>query len=175
MGAPALTQLSARNRAVIEQGRRFSLMMHGAAWLYNVVLAHMLGAQTLEDAHREDLAEWADRAHAVGDDLVAWDLEELWHLTGTRVPVRARLFVRRWQEILRTHGPRGVADRADARALIVDRERAMKGRNARSDNAKALAQWGGASGTAALDFRWSTARMLVTDIRRGLELADAQD
>jgi hypothetical protein len=172
---PALACLSARNLAAIEQGRRFSLLMHGALWLYNVVLAHMLGSTELEDAHRDEFREWADRADGAGDVLVAWDLEELWDITGARVPVRARLFARRWQEVARTHGFHALVDRADARALIIDRERAMKGSNARTVNSKALNQWGGASATAALDFRWTTARLLIADVRRGLELADAQD
>ena len=51
----------------------------------------------------------------------------------------------------------------------------MKGRNARSINHKALEQWGGDSGTAPLDYRWSTARALIADIRDGLEGEHAQD
>jgi hypothetical protein len=159
----------------IEQGRRFSLLMHGASLLYNVELAQRRGSGGLADDHRERFADWADAAAAAGDALAAWELEELWALTGSRVPVAARAFVGRWQGLLREHDPHALVDNPQARTLVITREQAMKGRNARSINHKALEQWGGDSGTAALDYRWSTARVLIDDIREGLGNADAQD
>ena len=37
----------------------------------------------------------------------------------------------------------------------------------------ALKQWGGSSGATPLDYRWSTARVLINDIRAGLERTNA--
>jgi hypothetical protein len=108
-------------------------------------------------------------------DPADWGLEDLWEVVGAQASFRTRRFVEEWQGLLGRLGPAALVDRADARALIVDRERATKGANARTVNAKAREQWGGASGTAALDFRWSTSRVLLADIRAGLDSADAED
>jgi hypothetical protein len=173
---PARGLLARHTQHAIEQGRRFSLLMNGASWLYNIVLAEQRGSADLATRHRDRFAAWADDAQAAGDDLVVWDLEELWTLTGTRVPFAARTFVRGWRELLRDYGPHALADRPEVRRWVIAREQAMKGRNARSINQKALEQWGGESATRPLDYRWSTARVLIADIRDGLEGgADAQD
>jgi hypothetical protein len=172
---PALGRLEPATRYAIEQGRRFSLLMHGAAWLYNVVLSEASGRPDREVHHRARFAEWADHVVDDIDVLTGWDLEELWAVAGSRAPAPTRGFVRGWRELLDRDGPHELVDRADARTLVTARERAMKGRNARTVNSKALHQWGGDSGTLALDYRWTTARGLIADIRLGLEGADAAD
>ncbi|HWT92330.1 MAG TPA: DUF6361 family protein [Solirubrobacteraceae bacterium] len=169
---PAKRELDQPTQFVIEQGRRFSLLMHGASWTYNVELARMRESTELTDRHRASFERWASAAAGAGAHL-AWPLDELWAVTGDRVPPPTRTFVRRWQDLLVSRGPDGLVDDPDARALIISRERRMKGANARTVNAKALAQWGGRSGTTPLDFRWSTARRLIADIRAGLETGDA--
>lgn len=172
---PALGRLQPATRNAIEQGRRFSLLMQGAAWLYNVVLSEAGGRPDRELHHRERFAEWADDATDDLDVLTGWDLDELWAVAGARALAPTRGFVRAWRALLHRDGPHALVDRADARTLVTNRERAMKGRNARTVNSKALDQWGGDSGTLALDYRWSTARGLIADIRLGLEGADAAD
>lgn len=169
---PHLGSLSPRIRDVVEQGRLFSGLMHGAAWLYNVILAELRGDPPLIDQHRASFARWARDDDAAVATAANWDLAGLWAATGN-VPQGASGFVSRWQAYLREFGPDSLVDNPRARNLVASRECAMKGANARTVNTKALDQWGGASATGALDFRWSTARLLLSDIRTGLELADA--
>jgi len=173
-GHPDLASLSPKLRTLIEQARRFSLLMYGAAILYNIVLAELDGRDELAVHYRDGLDEWAAEAEAEAEPLSAWSLGGLWEATGHVVPAGTRRFAAQWQGELRQAGAHGLADSATARALIKTREQSTKGANARTRSAKALKQWGGASATVPLDFRWSTARVLLDDIRAGLERSDAQ-
>ncbi len=150
--------------------------MHGAAWVYNVVLAAMDERREIEAAHRESYAAWSVRVEEQRDVLESWDLTELWSVvasTGVSVPPRTVHFVNAWLTAFCGDDSSALLDREDVRDLIIQRERHMKGRNARTANDRALKLWGGASATNPLDYRWSTARLLINDIRAGLELADA--
>jgi Family of unknown function (DUF6361) len=173
---PHLRTLPETQRQVVEQGRRFSLLMHGAAWIYNVILATMDERPDVEAEHRASYLEWSVRIEEQRDVFAAWDLAELWRVVafaGVSVPPRTQLFVNEWLTAVCDDDTADLVDREDVRDLIIQRERRMKGSNARTANDRALKQWGGASGTLALDYRWSTARLLLGDIRSGLELADA--
>ncbi|MEJ7787545.1 MAG: DUF6361 family protein [Solirubrobacteraceae bacterium] len=173
-GHPDLGLLSGRMRELIEQARLFSLLMYGAALLYNVLLAELDERDELAGSYRDDMDEWAADVEAEAESLSEWALGELWEATNHVVPAGTRRFVGQWQGEFRQAGPTGLVDSATARALIAAREQSTKGANARTRNAKALKQWGGASATAPLDFRWSTARVLLDDIRAGLDRSDAQ-
>jgi hypothetical protein len=173
---PYRETLPEAQRDVLEQGRRFSLLMHGAAWIYNVILATMDERLDCEAEHRASYLEWSATLEEQRDVFAAWDLTELWRVVafaGVDVPPRTQLFVNEWLTAVCDHDTADLVDREDVRDLIIRRERRMKGSNARTANHRALKQWGGASGTLALDYRWSTARLLLNDIRSGLELADA--
>lgn len=168
--------LSAPQREAVEQGRRFSLLMHGAAWIYNVILAEMNEWPDVVDDHRGSFDAWVARLSAQGAALPDWDLDELWTVarrSGATIPLLTQQFVARWLAAVQRYSPASLVDREEVRSLIVERERRTKGRNARTANERALKQWGGASGTRALDFRWSVARSLLADIRKGLERNDA--
>ena len=168
--------LTASQREVVEQGRRFSLLMHGAAWIYNVILAEMYEWPDKIDEHRGSFAKWVGRLAEHGAALEDWDLDELWGVTrrsGAAIPPPTRRFVTNWLDVVRRYEPASLLDREDVRSLIIERERRTKVANARTANERALKQWGGASGTHALDFRWTVARGLLADIRKGLERNDA--
>ena len=57
-----------------------------------------------------------------------------------------------------------VSQNAKARSMISDRERALKGAQARLSNRRALELWNGDAGTAPLSYRWSNVRTLVADV-----------
>jgi hypothetical protein len=173
---PFLPALPAAQRDVLEQAWRFSLLMHGAAWTYNVILAAMAERRDDEASHRKSYGIWSEEIEAQRDVFAGWDVRELWRVVawaGVSVPPRTQLFVTDWLTAVRENDIKALLDRPDVRNLIILRERQMKGRNARTANDRALKHWGGASGTSALDYRWSTARLLISDIRAGLELTDA--
>ena len=61
----------------------------------------------------------------------------------------------------------GLADDQNARALVRDRELHQKGSQARLRNDRLMRQWGGASGSERLTFRWPVVARLLRDIADG--------
>jgi Family of unknown function (DUF6361) len=170
---PLLSSLTDTTQTHIDLGRRASQLMYGASILYNVILAAIRESSDLEEEHRDRYSLWATQVDQDLADLIRWDLSELWLTLGVRVPVRTRQFVTTWQRLLREDGPAALVDSPSARFLIKEREIFMKGASARTVNAKAMEQWAGYSAMNPLDFRWSTARGLLADIRDGLETQHA--
>ncbi|MCT2538762.1 DUF6361 family protein [Sedimentimonas flavescens] len=170
---PGREGFSAQNRAIVKQAERFSALMHGAALLYNLLLAER--AQALHgatagdggarvDDYRHRLEAW--RAGLDPQLLADWDLDVLWELSGCtihRVSVLTRQFVEDWRNLVQQGATEGGGS-SDARQLIATRERRLKGAKARLSNDAALARWGGASGTQPLTFRWREARMHLKDL-----------
>lgn len=169
----AADRLPVKLARLVEQARAFSGVMHGAAWLYNLVLCR----SSKLAAHRERIAEleaslteWAAAAAPVFE---SWQPGELWALLEERavaVPAQRpdRRFVEDWFALVRRREPRALANDRDAAHLIVERERRVKGaKRARYDNPQALARWAG-SGTAPFDYRWFRVRGLLRDLYAGL-------
>jgi hypothetical protein len=157
------------HRELLDNARRFSEIMHGAALLYNLLLAEIAKRQELAEEHRNNLTAWAE-----GLDLAAlrsWSLLRLWELTTDQshiIKERTRAFVGAWVDIA-TSKPTALADDAFARTLIEHRERSLKGGQSRFANERARDQWGGYAGTARLSYRWPTAKSFLRDLHAGLE------
>jgi hypothetical protein len=66
--------------------------------------------------------------------------------------------------------PDTLAEDSIARDLITRRELWLKRTRARLVNPSALKAWGGASGSAKLDYRWSSVSIIVKDILGGLRV-----
>ena len=167
-----------RVRDALEEARHFAVAMHGAALVYNVLLAERaeeLGLAKYEGL-RDDFADRLDgwRREIDSSDVVAWDLDQLWTLIaeqGRPVPARTRGFVTEWVDVIRRRRwiGDGLADDRDARALVRNREFHQKGSQARLRNDRLMRQWGGASGAGRLDFRWQNVKTLLNDIADGRE------
>ncbi|MFC8596832.1 DUF6361 family protein [Isoptericola sp. NPDC057191] len=166
-------------REVLNLAHGFSLMMNGAALLYNLLVAERYvasGYTRVEDpvaAFHQQYADWLDDVHAHRDLLDDWDASAFGALvegaTG-RVPVRAREFVVAWTTAVHNSA---VDDAAlnpahPLRGLVAQRERTTKRGQSRLTNDKMLGAWNGASGTGPLTFRWSQVRGIITDIHEGL-------
>jgi hypothetical protein len=172
---PQLHELNAELRALLEQARLFSEVIHGAQLLYGRLVATAADRPDVEERYVNRLREWAGTIEARAGDLRGWDRDGFWEIVqrgNRRLPPPARRFVDSWIE-LAAEDPGAVGDDARAHQLIAERERALKGSQARLSNTRARERWTGTAGTAQLDFRWSTARQIVDDIRRGLG-ADAR-
>ncbi len=165
----------------LDEARRFALAMHGASLLYNLLLAERAEALGLDeraglrDDFTERLDEWCGEAEA--SDLGGWSLDGLWALAaeqGRPVSVRTQSFVSDWLDLIRRGwtGP-ALADSREARDLVSQRELYQKGGQARLRNDRLMRQWGGASGTERLNFRWPFIRRLLEDIADGRERSDA--
>jgi len=179
-------QAGASSRPVQEQlrhARLFSLIMLGAALLYNLMLAEKRAATPvgehasstdLVDDYRMRLSQWYDDVGDTSRDLEAWAgaRNAFWHLVqriNPRVPIPTLHFINTWIDLALNAG--NVAELIDsrpARELIHHRERRLKRKLARLDNVRALEMWSGAAGTQRLSYRWPQAQAIVQDILQGL-------
>lgn len=152
--------------------QNFSELSHGAALLYNLMLAEAKPDSTLAESYRTDLEQWATRLSARAEALQQWDRQAFWRLVNQQagpVSLRTQAFVNHWFNLaLEPESAFSIADNASAKALIHDREAALKGKQARLDNSRALELWLGDSGVFQLNFRWPTVSRILNDILMGL-------
>ena len=159
-------------QTIVEHARLLAETMHGAAWLYNVMLAEARARndnaehRKAIDDYRRELAKWASELKARNAAIDAWDRNAFWALIRSRtvVPQLTKEFVESWLGLRAWEHPDGGADLKAARQLIATRERQLKGSRARLSNLRALELWRGASGTSRLDFRWRSAQRILSDI-----------
>jgi len=161
----------------------FSLAIHGAALLYNLIVAEryeQAGLTGIEDpvrAYQEAFDRWAAQA-ATTDGLKGWDREAMWtSVTGQNPRIAsnpgARLFVDTWLDAVVSGGAAAAATDGGLRRLVESRERTVKRAQSRFVNDKLLGTWSGASGTGRLVFRWPQVRRILTDIHDGVAVPDA--
>ena len=123
---PDLARFPGRDRALLQQARLFSLVMLGAAIVYNLALAKLDGRRELEDEHRAHLGQWASELGSAG--VSAWLLDELWAVTADSrhtVTPGARRFVERWVGMVK-RDPYRLADDPAAYTLVAQREQKLK-------------------------------------------------
>ena len=117
-------------RDALDEARRFAVAMHGAALLYNVLLAERAVALGLSEyaGRHDDFAtrfdEW--RREIEASDVADWDLDRLWALVaeqGRPVSMRTRSFVATWVDLTRSRVGHGLADNRQARAPSSPRSR----------------------------------------------------
>jgi hypothetical protein len=178
---PASLTAPAPIREVLEEARRFSILVHGAALLYNLLASEHYESKGFTrvdspvDWYRESLDNWAGQyTEDIGED---WDWPRFWDVVqvgNPRVPPSAKVFVESWHDgIARSNGPENVATDQPLRDLVRGRVAKLRGSRAVLGNDKLLATWGGSSGSSALVYRWGTVRQLVIDIQEGLANAGA--
>ena len=160
-------------REALDEARRFSVAMHGAALLYNLLLAERAEEMGLSrhagrrDQYKSRLDEW--QVDFRGINAGAWDLNGLWALVAVRgrpAALPTRSFVSEWVDLARASGGR-LTDDDKARELIRNRERVQKRGQARLINERLMRQWGGASGSGRLNFRWPVVRRILNEIVDG--------
>ena len=155
---------------LLAHAQNFSEAIHGAAYLYNLMLAEKRKADDLVGVYTELLGEWWDGIEERGGSLHDWDRTRFWQLVagaGARVSAQTKTFIDGWLG-LALKGDRDATTGAAARQLVGNRERTLKGRLSRLDDPRALELWSGAAGTGALDYRWRPTRVILRDIRQGL-------
>ena len=177
---PEASAATGRVRDALDEARRFAVAMHGAALLYNVLLAERAEELDLSEyeGRRDDFAADLDhwRKEVEASDLGSWDLDKLWALLAKQGRPGARLtrrFVSDWVNMTRERIGYGLVDDREARELIKERELHQKRSQARLRNDRLMRQWGGASGSDRLAFRWPVVRNLLNDIADGRERGHA--
>jgi Family of unknown function (DUF6361) len=161
---PSAGTFPAELRRVVEHGRRFHTVIHGAAVLYNLMLAEQCASQPLVEEHRGRLEDWVDEM-ADTRALEGWDPQDFWAMLGEqnpRIGPSTRVFVSQW--VQRAELGAQVANDVALRALIKQRETQLKGGRARLVNTGALDQWRGRSGLVRLDYNWAIAGRMLADI-----------
>lgn len=170
---PELASFTEKNRSELEQARMFSLVLHGASILYNVMLAEESQRPGLLQEHRETFQEWENRIRNELNPVRSWssDLSRLWETVcghGYHISVRTMDFVDEWcRQVSSSRG--SLSDDGAARSLVKNREMHKKGAHSKFRNSKALDQWGGASGIGRLNYRWGNVQALLKDLYDGLE------
>lgn len=157
---------------VLHHARNFSESIHGAALLYNLMLAERASWEELTTHYRERLATWASLMEVRDQVFLGWSREAFWQsalLANARIAFPTRRFVDAWLDFALAPGAaHRIHEHAAARSLIEERESYLKGPLARLKNPEALALWRGESGAAQLVYRWPQASQIITDILHGL-------
>ena len=169
---PQLADLPGKIRIDLDHAHNFSLSMHGAALLYNLMLAEALGSEQWTEQYLDRFTHWAEEVQQSRTVLDGWSREEFWNLVleiNPRIPFPSRRFIDRWLDMVaHTADPVTLAKNEGVRAMLAERERSLKGPRARLYNRRALELWSGESGTRRLSFRWPQASIIIEDILRGL-------
>jgi len=154
---------------VVHHSEVFSLVMNGAAILYNALLAERcleLGIGNWEDEavnYRARFDEWLVSIDRHSTKISAWNLQEFWSIVDSEysghIPL-AKRFISDWTTWVRSD------ERSQQRAdsLVALRERQQKRNQARLSNERLLRQWGGSSGADRVNFRWNQIRRMMLDL-----------
>jgi len=168
-------------RDALEHARLFALAMHGAALVYNLLVArrarllNLAGAETWIEGYLARLSEWSEEC-AQETAWSGWARPEFWSLArhgNPNIREPTRRWVDSWLDLVVQGRAGDAASNPDIWALVGDRERWIKRDKSRLTNDRLLAMWRGASGTARLDYRWSSVRPQVIDLLDGLEASDS--
>ncbi|MHC9296592.1 DUF6361 family protein, partial [Mycobacterium sp. LTG2003] len=176
-----LMSADGERRTVLDDARRFSILMNGASLLYNLLLAEAYEQEGFDrvenpvEQYRQKLDEWAIQP-TVQDDINTWNTAEFWSRVLTQNPavnLRSRRFIDEWLDQLASTDLATLADNDELREFIRRREREHKRSQARLVNKRLLQAWLGSSGSSQLVYRWTQLRPVLRDIHDGLERSDA--
>jgi hypothetical protein len=170
---PLFAEMPAPIQEQLVHARNFSETMHGAALLYNLMLAEAARHEEWELHYQDRLQVWASRLDDLKYALTEWSWRtRFWEIVAEgsdTIPFSTRRFIDSWLEIvLQSAQAHEIAGSQEARKLISEREWLLKRKRARLHNKRALEMWSGAAGTARLNYRWGNARAILDDILKGL-------
>lgn len=167
---PQYAEFSPQVQRQLTHACRFSELMLGAALLYNLMLAE---EKRLSDLSRYELRlqDWAEWISDRRSEFQNWDRDDFWRTisdSGATVGLQTRTFITQWIEFaLQPNLAQSIVQDETARLRIRDREKLLKGKQARLGNPRALELWQGESGIGQLDYRWSVVQRIVSDILKG--------
>lgn len=174
---PAARSAGEEVRSLLLHAELFSLAMHGAALLYNLLLAEAYEAKGYTkqsgkvDEYGQRLDDWNDKLHR-HPKLKQLGGKKLWAEiagTGTSVSLQTHRFVDEWLKAVGAESSAKVSSSRHLRQLIQQRERSQKMKQARLANDSLLRNWSGAAGTSRLTYRWAQVSRRLRDVHQGLE------
>ncbi|MCW0348610.1 MULTISPECIES: DUF6361 family protein [Enterobacterales] len=155
-------------KELLTHARLFSYTMHGAALLYNYLLAKERADNDLLSQHHDSFVVWFTALPR--KDIATWSLNRMWELTAGpdySISLKTRRFVEQWIALIRQSSGT-LLNSKEACALIRAREIALKGPRSRFKNRRALEQWSGYAGTLRLVYRWHNVQIILNDLAQGL-------
>jgi hypothetical protein len=160
--------------------RNFSEVMHGAALVYNLLLAEQKQGGEFVSHYQSQLNTWFNSLRVRQGDLEAWNRAAFWQLMlerGTRVRGVTRRFVDDWMTFaLSAPSFAAISDSPAARHMVTNQEHAVKPGRARIGTPRTTENWEGSSGSAQLNYRWNRpVRAIVNDILKPLQVEKADD
>lgn len=168
----ALTSLPSV-QAWLDDARLFSLVHQGATLLYNHTLAELLEDWERVEAFSDRLNNWSGVMASSASDLEHWDRAEMWGrrllIANPRIRPSARNFADRWYRLAMSRIGVSIADDPEAKALIRNREHALKKRRSRLTYPDARHNRQGYPISGRLQFRWPQAQRITDDILQALE------
>jgi len=167
---PEFGSFRTEHKNIIKHARNFSDIFYGASLLYNLMLSQEAKMEEKISEYTDKLNDWISRIKNRFGEIRTWDLTEFWNIvySESRIIGRTYRFIENWIDIVRSGTDLSkLANDERARLLIYRRELRLKGKRSRLKNPHMLAQWLGASGAFAFDFRWHVAERLLKDIFHG--------
>ena len=169
---PDLAEMSEDLRRWLHDAMCYSDLMHGAQLLYNLMLAEKRECAEWVTRYRDWFSEWAETIDAQISIYRNWQQMDFWKRVrgeNPSLPTAAERFSQDWISlVLNARSASQLMKHSGARSLISLRERSLKGARARLESQAHLDVWGGESGAAALDYRWSITRTIANDVIAGL-------
>jgi hypothetical protein len=151
--------------------RNFSEVMHGAALVYNLLLAEQKQGGEFVLHYQEQLRLWWDALQERRGELEVWDRVSFWRLMldcKARIRGVTRRFVDDWINLaLAAPSLSAITGSHAARRMVTNQEHAVKPGRARIGAPRTTENWEGSSGSAQLNYRWNRpVRAIVNDILR---------
>jgi hypothetical protein len=159
---------------LLTHARLFSEVMHGAALLYNIGLAELVGLENI-DHYRDLFDKWNSQIYR--NEIADWSLERFWALTvgrGYTISPATKRFVEAWRALV-VSSPTIRRNPKAALSLVREREIFLKQARSRFQNASARDQWRGGSGMVLINYRWHRVSRLLKDLYAGLHPDEAVD
>lgn len=158
----------------IIHARNFSLAIHGAAWLYNLMLAQKVENHDWIARYQDEFDAWAEEIVKNRIVMERWDRVAFWTLVdpeNRQVGERTRRFINGWLDLALTPNPLSLSTSKEARNHIERREHDIKRGRARLINQSYLGRWNGdaGAGTGRLEYRWFRVKRIAQDIIEGGE------
>lgn len=163
-------------RELLDQAERFSLATHGPQLLYALMVAERYvdcGFDRVDvdlDEFRHAIDVWAEDVANASNLFDGWTPTRFWDLLserGVHIDQLQRSFFTNWME-LAASGELDIADDADLRLLVRNREQLTKPGSGRLQNDALLASWGGGR-SGVTTYRWGQVQSMVNDVITGLK------
>ena len=159
-------------RAWLNDAQLFSLVHQGGVLLYDLMLAELQDDEAGREEFSDSLTNWSDAMAAIAIDLHCWDRASMWRRllrVNPRLRPRTKEFADQWYELVSTVGSGPIQDMPEARRLVRERERALKGARARLTYAEARDRRRGYPFAGLLEYRWTQVQRISADILSPLE------